>query len=67
MNKYIITYKKAGVEHKARVEIKQGSDILSFLANNIPIHNNLLMKKVLEFRPQDMLYELITDKECKKN
>lgn len=66
MNKYIISYKQEGIEHKARVEISKESDILSFLANNIPIHKNLFMKKVLEFRRQDMSHKLITDKPCEE-
>lgn len=65
MNKYIISYKQHGVEHKARVEISS-SDILGFITNNLPIHNNLLMKKLEEFRPQDMKYQLFTDKLCEE-
>jgi len=59
MNKYIIIYKNKGTQQKARVELLEGSDIMTFIANNLPTENRLVMKKVEEFNEDDLCYPLL--------
>jgi len=62
MNKYIIIYKNKGTQQKARVELLEGSDIMTFIANNLPTENRLVMKKVEEFNEDDLCYPLLGEK-----
>ena len=62
MNKYIIIYKNKGTQQKARVELLEGSDIMTFIANNLPTENRLVMKKVEEFSNFDLSYPLLKEK-----
>lgn len=61
--KYIITYKEKGHEEKRRVELEEGCNILTFVANNLSSCDGLLMKKIEgDFSINDMGYPLLEEK-----
>jgi len=62
MNKYTISFKDKGVQQKMRVELGEGADIMTFIANNLSNTSRLLMKKVEEFSEDDMGYPLLGEK-----